>query len=301
MNLPEKIVITGASGWIGRSMISTLIERFGPSIISKIECFGSKERTIQLSNNNSIFVRSMIEIPKNQRIDYFIPVAFATQDKFNFLGLKQYESLNNYLMKIHLSTMEKNEIVNLLHFSSGIVSHPHYSGMLPSYATYKKMKKQEEVWFAEKSNLIGAKHIFTRLFSITGTEIQDPSKYAIGSLISQAVNLRKIHIESGHKVFRKYVDIMEVCNLMLELSIKGTNSSFDSTGECVEIFDLAKMIANILEIDETQITRPTSSSNVVDKYYSDHTHMEDLFRIHDLKLSDMNSQLLKMIKVFTKY
>jgi nucleoside-diphosphate-sugar epimerase len=98
MDKSSRIVITGASGWIGRSVVKTLIRIYGTDILEKIELYGTSSRDLKLTSGITINVRKLQSISTSGEINLFVPLAFQTQDKLNEMSKFEYIQKNKDLI-----------------------------------------------------------------------------------------------------------------------------------------------------------------------------------------------------------
>ncbi len=238
-------------------------------------------------------IKELSELSNSSEIDLFIPLAFGTQDKLKSYGLKKYIELNNELISFHKEIILGSEISRTITISSGIVKFDKSELDRPdAFWIYRDLKKLEESILSEVLSKKGVTHISCRLFSVSGSEMMDPLKYALGDMIVQAVEKKSITIHASNPIFRKYVDAESLCRLLVILSEGGQNRRFDSTGVLIEVGDLARVIANTFGLMSENVICPEINGSNSDNYYSTDESMENFFLDYRIKLSSIENQIL---------
>jgi hypothetical protein len=98
------------------------------------------------------------------------------------------------------------------------------------------------------------------------------------SVLNQNIKNKEIIINSNFHVLRRYCDIGQLLDLLLEQSFQGINISFDSGGQLIELRDLAGIIKKTLNSNSSIISKPIDSYLTPDKYYSQSDQFESLIR-----------------------
>jgi hypothetical protein len=248
---------------------------------------------VKLSSGLELQVKGLSELSNSGEIDLFIPLAFGTQDKLKNYGLEKYLEINNRLINFHEDIILGCEISRTITISSGIVRFNKSELDRPdAFWIYKDLKKLEEDVLSEALSNKDVTHIACRLFSITGSEMIDPLKYAVGNMIVQAHEKKSISIHSSKPVFRKYVDAQSLCKLLVLLSEGGQGRRLDSTGTLIEVSDLATTIANTLNLSSENIICPENDGSNSDIYYSTDESMENFFLDYRIESSSIEDQIL---------
>lgn len=294
----ERIVITGATGWMGRAMVKSLITKHGLDILSKIELYGSRKQSITIDSKLILEIEPLNTIKFDKNIDLFVPLAFLTQEKYNSLGRNDYQSINRKIISAHLKIFSETQPKSTIYFTSGITNDSSEVLSRPeSYAEYKTLKLEEARSFESLTNSFGINLITCKLFSMSGQYMRDPKKYALGDFILQAAYKKQIHIQSSSLVFRKYFQDVDLCALMIQLSESETSMVVESTGFLIELGELAKLVGTYFGIPKSSIVRrKIGSENQSDNYYSNDTVMENLFEQHNIKPRSLSQQIESTIE-----
>lgn len=110
-------------------------------------------------------------------------------------------------------------------FSSGIVNKSlETTERSKAYKVYAQLKSEEENVIEDVCQSTGTSLTICRLFSASGRFMSEPKKYALGNLIWQAINLKRVKVTSPNLTFRKYVDMEEILNFVFR-SARGMSTS----------------------------------------------------------------------------
>lgn len=294
MSKPSRIVITGASGWVGRSFIKSLIDIYGLDIMKEVELYGSSARKLKLTTGVNLFISDLQDISKNGEIDLYVPLAFQTQDKLNDMTKFEYIKKNTELINLHAKVIKGHSIKRAVFFSSGIVSLTPSDVERPeSYWIYKQLKALEEKVFFEEFSKQFTKVAACRLFSVSGSEMQDPKKYALGDFLVRGLSNKGIILNSQRQIHRRYVDIENVCEALIRETCDGSSTLIESTGTRVTLLELARQVCQIFELDSGVLDRIDDSHSESDHYYSTSIGMEKLFAKHSIYPLNLDQQIRK--------
>jgi nucleoside-diphosphate-sugar epimerase len=278
----EKILISGASGWLGNSTVKYLENMY------KIEELRDSLQVVSTSNKNldsfpSIKTKTYEQvINDDSEFDGFIHLASLTKDKSLILSKNDYigEFLKITSNAVQLLQKTKKWFVFI---SSGAIWEEPNQTLEKSIDKnpYGFLKRLEENLFSEICKNSGIAYVCGRLWGGAGIELREPEKYAIGSLILNALNNENLQINSGHKVYRRYVDTSLFMELCIKMAQKGITKTFDSGGEIVEIQEIAEIIN--LKFPKLQIMRINKASQKDDEYFSRSKEFEELLKDFDLQ------------------
>ena len=294
MDKPSRIVITGASGWIGRSFIKSLIDIYGLDIMKKIELYGTSARQLKLTTGINLNINNLQDISTNGDIDLYVPLAFQTQDKLNDMSKFEYIKKNTELIHLHTRIIKEHCIERAVFFSSGIVSlTPSDVERADSYWVYKELKMLEENVFFEEFSRNSTNVAACRLFSVSGSEMQDPKKYALGDFLVRGLSDKGIKLNSQKQIHRKYVDIENVCEALIKETSDSPSTLIESAGTKVTLVELARRVCQIFGLDSEFLEEIDDSNSESDHYYSTNMDMEKLFSKHSIYPLNLDQQIRK--------
>jgi nucleoside-diphosphate-sugar epimerase len=257
----ERVVILGASGWVGRtacdwlSKLGTQVLMFAAS--SRVENFGSGSYKFETFDLGKI---------RDFKPTTVIDAAFITREKVATLPLEKYISTNTAIMEQGLELQRLPTVENFVGMSSGAaVPHLNLECPNPSLDPYGLLKATYEQRLLENSEL-RMKTTVARIWSVSGSLVTKPSLFAFSNLIQNALS-GHIDIQATHRVWRRYVDLEDFIKVVC-LSSPGGSRVIDSGGRIVELEELAQMIFSELRIARS-IRRILTPGPADDRYFSD--------------------------------
>ncbi len=296
----ELIVISGGTGWIGRSIVEQITE----SNLCKPEqiiLISSTDKTIEISKKNfKSFSWENLKI--NSQVTLYFDLAFQTQDKLNSLGESKYVEQNETIIENSIKFIKNHKPKVIFLASSGAVYGKNYLSVPQPVSTYGELKYKQELQISKVARDLNLKLIISRIFNISGGNINKFETFAIAQMIKSAVEQQSIKVFANHQVFRRYSDVNQLIRLILELLSTNTNCIFDSGGPLVEIRELAAGIRKIvnpsakLELTEVDLNSPA------DDYYSRSDQYENLLKEYlgevNVNIDEQISETFNYIKNF---
>lgn len=270
--MSKKIVIFGASGWLGRMTLNYLnkVEKSLDLIL-----VSSKNRKIEKGENKFNFIspNEFLNL-KNYEIDYYFNFAFLTQDKLDHLMKSEYINKTDEIIDLNTNFLRKNEVKNSLLISSGAV-YWKSTEKENLYATQKL--KQEEEFLKFNSN-----PYIARIFAVIGSQFITNNNYAFTNFVSQGLDKKDLKIKSKIRVIRSYLYFENLLDNFINQKIK--LNLFDAWDENLDIYDLAQNIGEILNVN-VQVDGEYVDSTEVDDYTSNDLSYNEH---HGMKISTDN-------------
>ena len=229
----DRILVTGASGWLGRTALDLLAPLALPTL-----ALASRARIIRVADRE-IECRAW----DDREVAAFAPTvvldcAFLTRGRVADMPLDEYVATNRTMTERLVYATQLPGVRLALTVSSGAAVHPHdaLDGPIEDNP-YGYLKREAEYRLAEAAAESGAVPVVARAWSISGAHVQEPQGYALGSMIRDA-NAGAIRIMARRPVFRRYVLAEEL--LALGIAEGGVGpATIDSGGELVEMAELA--------------------------------------------------------------
>jgi nucleoside-diphosphate-sugar epimerase len=286
----ETVVVTGASGWLGRSAVSVLSGEF------------NNYRVIALSRNNSPY-KSTGDIiymtyddfsSDNNEITGLVHTAFITKNYIEEIGPLEYVNQNS---KIH------NWLLNFIK-----IKDPKWTVAISSGATKQYLDKVEanlpilnsdlygKMKLGEERTLLGSdipNVAVGRLWAASGRYMQNHKIYALGQFIEAAIHGKNIKIVSRDPVYRRYIDAEDFMKVLLMTALDSKRTLFDSGGVLTTIENLAQEVAKIFngkynsKIKIEYDTKKISIENA--NYFANSEKFQELqskFKIQDRSITD---------------
>lgn len=280
----DRILITGASGWLGR----TALDLLAPLDLSTL-ALASRAKIIRVDDREIECCRW-----DEQAVTAFAPTvvldcAFLTRDRVADMPLDEYVTLNRTLTEHLVYATQLPSVRLALTVSSGAAVHPHDALHGPIEDNpYGYLKREAEYRLQEATTQSGAVPVVLRAWSISGAHVQKPQGYALGSMIQDAA-AGAIRITAHHQVFRRYVLAEELVALGLAEGGVGP-ATIDSGGELVEMGELASRVTATVRPDAA-ISRGEVDAHNPDRYHSDGQDWEQRCQRWGLASASLDRQI----------
>ena len=257
----KKLLITGASGWLGKSLINQL--SLNNSIFSDVMLVGSIDRVIEIENDK--FNQSMWNLGEISKFSptHVFHLAALTRDKLEHMSSEmyfdEYKKLNNLLAE----TLNFDSVESAIIVSSGAADLTKFP--VNKADPYSLAKNNEET--LAKAFISTHKNInILRVYSVTGKFMNKIQKLAFSNLIYQAKYYKQLEVLAENLVFRQYLDAEELMLNALNLFNFEDSNTYNSGGIKIEIRDLAKLVAKYYNIPDERIFFKNSSGKKIDDY-----------------------------------
>jgi nucleoside-diphosphate-sugar epimerase len=289
------VCLTGATGWLGQSLIHANQDSL---VQHHFDAFGRSESEI-LTNSGTTLKNNLFDLKKitSKQYDVFAPLAFATRDKALQMSEQDYIDINKRLVIDAVNIIRSGKVGSVLNISSGVVIQKSESQLLDSsYVIYADLKRFQEDLFSSACNSVGIPFINCRVFSLSGQDMKEPSKYAIGNLVQQAISTGSIQLSSKGLVIRRYMDSRNLMSLLLEYVRRGDSVSVESGGEKVDLFQLAKQILKLYGHAPDSISFGDTNKTQSNEYFSLENHFETIAGETNYALSGIDDQIANVAK-----
>lgn len=297
MDINQKILLTGASGWIGKSFLEVYESLFGPELTqTNINATSSVKKEIKLDSGTIIKSIPLIEeIGLNKKYSGIVHLAALTRDKVSNYDNSEYFYRNMEILSLTLKAIDRG-VDWLLCVSSGAVFKENKIEFDNDITTnpYGFYKRLEEIIFERLQETYNFGFVCPRLWGGTGSDMKSHQNYAFGSFVKDAVEKKEIVINSGHNVYRRYIDTRDLMNLCLKMIQNNENRTFNSGGPIIEIGELAKKIS--IELQGVAIVRNLKVEKSDDHYYPTDLEIDELFNKYNLTYSSIEEQIKKTIR-----
>ncbi len=282
----SRIVITGASGWLGQTTLHLLADTFGRRWVAEnVCCFGSKAGNIALEKDWSVAQAPISAIGAlDRKATWLCHYAFLTKDRAASMDENTYRAANQRITGSVYDALDAIGCNRIFLASSGAARRADDEGAPDDLRLYGGMKRDDEHRFAEwAAGRDGRATVNARIFSLSGAFMNKHQAYALASFILAALADRSIKVSAARPVFRSYVDARELVTLAfaeMARAITGV-TAFDSGGVPMEMHDIAIAVSN--EINQVAVERASMTSAVGDHYYGDNDYYQALLSRHGLQ------------------
>ena len=272
---PPSVVIKGATGWIGRQTAIKLVNKFRENL--NLTLISSNPVDICIYNKHYQTI-SPSSLKLDNQIDYFFDYAFQTREKIDSLEEKQYVDVNLNLINHSVEIVKKLRPKTVVLTSSGAVYNSSKYAQTKKYKLYSELKAMQEQQITDVCKESGSNLIIVRIFNLSGEGMNKSKVYAFQEIIEKALKNEEIIVKSSYQVFRRYCDIGQLLDLLLQLSFYEENICFDSGGQLIEIHRLVEVVKTSLNSNSPIFFEPIDSLSTPDKYYSSSDKYELLIR-----------------------
>ena len=259
----RRLVIVGASGWIGRTAISLFREALGPQAFDqRVVCFGSRPGHVDLEDGESVAQRplsALADLAPTPTL--LLHLAFLTKDKVAGMDPEAYASANRALSSVIAASLDPIGVDRLFVASSGAAAFADDPAAATDLRLYGALKRDDERLFAGWASAApdDRRAVIARIYSVSGPWINKPDVYALASFILDGLAGRAVEVRAPMRVWRGYVALRELLSLVLAALLEEDGPpvlSFDSGGEAMELGEVGARVAAVLGAD--MIRRPVS-------------------------------------------
>ena len=299
MDKALSICLTGATGWLGRSLLEVPLDSTTPH---RFSIYGRNSSVILNDFGKSFQVKTFDpELIAKDHYDVFAPFAFATRDKMTKANQEEYVTSNKRIIADTVSVILRGNVGSVINISSGIVSYKSESQRVdPSYNVYADLKDFQEQELAAACDATGSQFINCRVFSVTGIDMTEPSKFAIGNLIEQTILRSAIELNSKSSVVRRYMDTRDLMYLLLKCVGENSTVNLESGGEEVNLIELSKSILEQFNYSTENISFKTDKTLLTNNYLSNRDDFETLANKFDYPLTHLAEQIGNVEKAIRK-
>lgn len=289
----EKTLVTGASGWFGRSFLSEYIKKYGILALNNLILVTSDGRSIRhpLVKHDlpTITLDQATEIKDFRAI---IQAGFPTRDKIEILGEHDYSLTCEKIIETLSKILGENKHTKIFLISSGAI----YSDN-SLYGEYKRLE-EKSVRLKTGNNIF----IF-RVFAATTRFMDYRSWSAFCYFMRCKMTGNNILIQSKHDVLRGIVCMEDLSRLIISLS-ESMEGRRKTTITCDAISDIVSIreIANMFEAPLTKIILPDNyDMSKRDRGYTGNPNtFKELASRHQISLKSYEAQVENTLQTFFK-
>jgi UDP-glucuronate decarboxylase len=289
-----RVIVTGASGWLGRAALELLAHGLGPDWHGRVEAFGSRPRRLTLRDGSEIEQRPLSELgalpPRPSLLLHF---ACLTREKVADMSPDDYVGTNREITRAVLDAATHAGIERAFVTSSGAVHAALEAPMSPDPTLlYGRLKLEDEAMFAAFANAVPQRRaLVVRLFNLSGPYINKP--YALSSFIEQATAGR-IGVQACGPVIRSYTGVANLMAVGLGHLLCDEAEPFlciETAGEHeVEMAALAEAVRAVVNPSAT-IARAPADGRPADRYVGDASAYRALMQQHGVTEDSLARQI----------
>jgi nucleoside-diphosphate-sugar epimerase len=278
-----RVIVTGASGWLGRAALELLAGDLGPGWPNRVEAFGSRTCRLMLRSGLEIVQRPLSELgalpPAPSLLMHF---AYLTREKVTGMSPEDYIRTNREITRTVLDAGARIGVERAMVASSGAVHAALAAPASPDPALlYGRLKLEEEALFASfVEEMPRRRALVLRLFNLSGPYINKP--YALSSFIEQALAGR-IRVQAPNPVIRSYTSVANLLSVGLGHLMSDEAEPFlrvETAGESeVEMSALAEAVRAVVNPAAT-VERAALDGRTSDRYVGDGRAYRALMQRH---------------------
>ena len=248
----SKVLVTGATGWLGRETVARVIEgKFEGITQSDLLLASSNGRDLELDSLGvypTVALENLGHRESTNSLEGLVHLAFITKDKTTQYSFSEYIAKNIELISAACEIIERDKPKWVVVVSSGAIIDRATLEIENNVVRnpYGFCKRIEEALIAESAHKVGANIVIGRLWGGTGLYMPIKRAYAISDFIESAKESRAIKINSGGDVIRRYCDAGDFMEVLVRSAIQGDTTTLDSGGSIIEVGELAKLISCLL-------------------------------------------------------
>ena len=289
------VLVTGANGWLGRSSVKVLTERY-PQLFEVLAL-------TRKNDASNLWSDPMVKSITYNDLDYFdlpiqgiIHTAFKTQNYVNEMSASQYRDENLETIEWLKRFIETHDPQWAVGISSGAATR-----YLEKVSTGESLDLQDvygELKVLEEKVLLSS-HIENvavgRLWGASGRFMQNYEIYALGQFIENGLNGSEINVNSSIPIYRRYIDAEDFVDVLLNCVWENSRTLLDSGGKLISIQDLAEEVARnfrILKKKDVKVKYLNQIGNSnTQNYYSKSNRFELLMERYSIVSHSLTEQI----------
>ena len=301
-----RIVVTGASGWLGQASLEMLESALGNELRSRVFAFASRARPLVLRSGREVALGSLDDLPLLEPAPtLLLHYAFLTKDRTLDLEPDEYARRNANIRRTVGDAMKEIQVTHLFLPSSGAV----YG--LPTTADrslcsdsvrnpYGTQKILDEDHFLGICRSLSARMAIARVFNTSGPYINKHDSQVLSSIINAALAGGPVVLRATRRVIRAYTSVRDLIDISVGWLLQERHADvivFDTGGdEPVEIGELAQRVLELMERVYVVVRRPDLVGEPDDTYVGDGRTLRSLADQQGVALSDLRSQIVETIE-----
>ena len=297
----QRIVITGAGGWLGLATLELLRNCLDAGLSQRVHCYGSRARTLVLTDGTAVEQRPLAELSSlPQESTLLLHLAFLTKDRAEAMDEAEYVIANRALSGQVLEALDPIGAEAVFVASSGAASFADDPATSAAMRLYGTLKKEDEEAFAAWAVKSGTQAVIGRIYNISGPHMNKPGNYALASFILAGLSGGPIKVQAPYPVVRGYVAIRELMSLVFALLLNENTRvvRFDSGGSAMELEQVAQEVGRALG---TAVQRAALVKNDANIYAGDAASYQRLLMRNGVAEVSFAEQVIETIDFFRSH
>ncbi len=293
----DRVVLLGASGWFGRTMIDLLEQAYGDRIAERTELFARRSHQLSSPAGRELLVEPLGALASLEPgpATLLVDCAYPTQEQVTEMGDGPYVAAVAELRDQVDAALERLRPLACVSLSSG-AARLVADGRPVAHRTqlYGEMKLRDEQQRIELCPQLGVRLCIARVYAVSGPHMTKSRSYALGDLIAQARSGGPVELRAGHPVRRSYslaADILSVAVLTALDCDVDRPELFETGGEVVDLSELARRVAAQVAGRELALALADADGSPADEYFGDPARFDQLAESYGLSLADLDEQI----------
>lgn len=262
--------------------------------MDKILLIGSKTGGIQISGRHIEILDPVLGEAHIRNGAIFINCAFLRREFIKSIGESEFTARNLEIMALPTRALRKAELSSFVNLSSGASALVDQSFNKSPVDAYSILKRRSELDFEQETKKVGTNFINCRIYSLSGSYLNEFENLALSAFISQALKGDCIRVNSPYSM-RTYIDGVDLMTVILNLAMQGKNLNFDSGGTLISILDLAETVSKVVGQVNMDISVGFDAKN---SYYGDYEGFNRIAASINQNLLGIEEQIANTIKAF---
>jgi nucleoside-diphosphate-sugar epimerase len=285
-------ILTGASGWFGRTALWEYEQRHGPEALRRdvIAC-SSTARPIDIgSPHGPVQGVGLEELDSVDGVSGMIHLAFLTRERVESVGLENYIAQNRAITARVANCISRHPGIPIVTTSSGAAAVFDNASVDLSGNPYAALKQEEEaLWRRSGAERMA---VVFRVYGASGRFIKNPKVFAMSDFLSRALAGEPIEIRSERPVIRSYVHVgtmMQLIWAMLATPAAPGFQKIDAALQTLSLVELAEAISALWGLEEPYFR--INSSLPADEYQADSGPFRELLHQYKITAPPLEEQL----------
>lgn len=293
-------MLTGASGWFGRTALWEYEQLHGPAALRRnvIACASTAKPIDIGSPYGPVKAVGLEALDAIDQARGLIHLAFLTRDRLEEFGADRYIQQNRAITTRVADFVHRNGGIPILTTSSGAAAvfdnaAPDLTGN--PYAALKQ--EEEELWRNSGQDRLA---MVFRVYAAAGRFIKDPKLFALGDFLTRALAGERIEIRSERPVIRSYVHVGTLMRLfwaMLEQPCGLGFRQVDAAMQTFSLVELAEAISAVWRLPEPSYQIDPALD--ADDYRADTRPFLQLLTQYEIERPELEQQLQETAQSMT--
>lgn len=288
------LVITGATGWVGRTALQELYHLFpAPFVAERVKLFASRAGSLSIAGlSHPVYpLQALPELAASEPLTALFHAAFLTRDRLDSVGFDRYVSTNRWITAQVVEALSYAPSARAVVISSGAASAVAESDLVDHEQLiqdpYGVLKREEETRISGSvSSLV------LRIYALSGRFIRDAHRFALGDFLLAALCRQSISVRASMPVLRGYGHAGDIAALAWRWLFAGSPTPADPLPAVSVITDLLSLAQRISTLYELPPVRAVINPQLAPhRYVADPAPFLAALAVHGLVPMSLDQQI----------